>query len=108
MDLQAYYNKIRVIEQSIMEIFALVVSLHTADGGKPGVVTEVPKRLAAKMVVDGTARLASAEETHEYRGRQEEAARAAQEKAAAEKVHLSVVPTDELNRLTEAVRSNKS
>jgi len=107
MDLRSYYDKIRVIEQTIMEIFALVVSLQTNDGGKAGTLTEVPRKLAAKMVVDGSARLATEAEANDFRTKQAEAARAAEEKAAAEKVQLSVVPTDELNRLTEAVRQNK-
>jgi len=58
MDLRIYYQKIRDCEAKIPGTFAFVVSTATPDGGKAGVVTEVPRRVAAKMVVDGTARLA--------------------------------------------------
>ena len=38
--------------------FPLVVSVETSDGGKGGTKTEVPRRLAAKLLVEGQARLA--------------------------------------------------
>ena len=57
MDLRGYYQKIREVEAQIGEPCASVVSLATEDGGVAGVVTEVPRRVAAKMVVDGRAKL---------------------------------------------------
>jgi len=59
MDLRVYYQKIRDIESKIPGQYAVVVSLPTPDGGKAGTITEVSRRVAAKMVVDGTAKLAS-------------------------------------------------
>jgi hypothetical protein len=58
VDLRVYYQKVRDVEATIPGPYASVVSLSTPDGGKPGTVTEVPRRVAAKMVVDGTATLA--------------------------------------------------
>ncbi|HEV3334575.1 MAG TPA: hypothetical protein VG096_26485 [Bryobacteraceae bacterium] len=105
MDLRTYYQKIRDIETKIEEAFAIVVSLETPDGGKVGTFTEVPAAIAAKMLVDGSARLALSEEAVEFRAQQAEAARAAEQEAAAGRVHLSVVPTSELNQLKSAVRT---
>src|SRR5690242_15334289 len=62
MDLKIYYQKVREKRASIAEAFPVVVSQETGDGGKDGVLTEVTPDLAAKMIVDGTAHLASAEE----------------------------------------------
>lgn len=107
MDLRAYYEKIRMIEATIMEIFALIVSLQTNDGGHAGIVTEVPRRIAAKMLVEGTARLATAEEARKYREEQAEAIQAAEQKAAADKVHLTVIATSDLNRLREDAQPHK-
>jgi hypothetical protein len=62
MDLQLYYQKIREFAATIEEEFPVLVSRETADGGKNGTLTEVTAKLAAKMVVDGTARLAKPKE----------------------------------------------
>ena len=69
MDLQMYYQKIREMETKIADEFPLVVSVETSDGGKSGTKTEVPRRLAAKLLVEGLARLATKDEMKAYRGR---------------------------------------
>ena len=66
MDLRVFYQKIRQLEQEIEEPHVVVVSLETPDGGKPGVKTEVTRENAARMVVEGRARLASSSETADY------------------------------------------
>ena len=104
MDLRSYYQKIRDFESKIADEFAIVVSLETTDGGKPGTLTEVPSGIAAKMMVDGSARLAHPDEATRFRARQAEASQAAEQEAAAGRVQLSVVPTSELNQLKSAVR----
>jgi hypothetical protein len=107
MDLKTYYQKVRDIEHSIQDAFAVTVSLETPDGGKPGSLTEVSARLAAKMIVDGVARLAEAKEAQLFHQRQAEAKRIADDSSKAGKVHLSVVPTDELHKLQAGVRPTK-
>ncbi len=67
MDLRAYYQKIRKIEAEIPEQYVVMVSRETPDGGKPGMKTDVPRSLAAKLIVEEQARLASPEETAEFR-----------------------------------------
>ena len=104
MDLKRYYQKIREIESTINEAFAVVVSLETPDGGRPGALTEVLPRVAAKMVVDGVARLASKQEAEQLRDAQAEAQRLVEQAALASRVQLTVLPTSELNRLREAAR----
>jgi hypothetical protein len=105
MDLRAYYQKIRDIQSKIVEEFVVVVSLDTADGGRAGAFTEVSRGTAARMLVDGIALFAAAEEATKFRAQQAEAALAAEQKTAAGQVHLSVVPTSELNQLKSAVRT---
>jgi hypothetical protein len=107
MDLKIYYQKIREVEEGIREGDVVVVSVETDDGGKPGVRTEVPRRLAARMVVEGKARLATAKEGKEHREQQAEAQRLADEAMALSKVQLSVVPTADLNRLKAAAKPDK-
>jgi hypothetical protein len=67
MDLRVYYRKIREVEATIPGTSTLVVSMDTPDGGKAGTITEVPRRVAAKMVVDGTAKLATEDEIEQSR-----------------------------------------
>ena len=67
MDLRAYYQKIRRIEAELKEESVVMVSLETPEGGKAGTRTEVPRPLAARLVVDGKAELASPEEAAEFR-----------------------------------------
>src|ERR1043166_7666623 len=50
MDLRHYYRKIREMESNITDEYPLVVSFETGDGGKSGICTEVPRRLAAKRL----------------------------------------------------------
>jgi hypothetical protein len=98
MDLTVYYKKIREAEAELPEP-CVVVSNETEDGGRAGVRSEVPRRIGARMVVEGRARAATGEEAREFR---EEAAKAKYEAdrvAEASRVRWSVVPTDELRQL---------
>jgi hypothetical protein len=99
MDLKLYYQKRRDTESRIPDAFPLVVSQQTDDGGKAGSCAEVTRAVAAKMITEGTARLATAEEAKAYREAREEAKRAADEAAAVSQVHVTVVPSAELAKL---------
>jgi hypothetical protein len=105
MDLRQYYQKIRDVESKLLEEFPIVVSKETPDGGKDGTLTEVPKRLAAKLIVDGVARLANAEQTTAFKAAQSAAQKAAEALAAASKVQVTVLASSELERLKNAVSS---
>jgi hypothetical protein len=107
MDLQVYYQKIREMEKTIVDEFPLLVSMETADGGKGGTKTEVPRRLAAKLLVEALARLASKEELKAYRELLAEAKRVAERAAAAARLQLTVLSTTELDRLRSEARSTK-
>ena len=107
MDLQVYYQKIREMETKIADEFPLVVSVETSDGGKGGTKTEVPRRLAAKLLVEGLARLASKDELKAYREALAEAKRIAERAAAAARLQLTVLSSTELDRLRSEARSSK-
>ncbi|HYW41651.1 MAG TPA: hypothetical protein VE959_02265 [Bryobacteraceae bacterium] len=99
MDLRIYFKKIRDMEANIADDFAVVVSRETADGGRAGAQTEVPRRTAAKMVVDGLAVLASEAEAAAFRAIAAEAQRVAEQAVAAARVQLTVLTSAELERL---------
>jgi hypothetical protein len=94
MDLKIYYDKIRQTAARIADDYPVVVSRETGDGGREGVLTEVPKHLAARMVVDGQARLASEEEALSFRWAQAEAKRRADEAAEASRLQFTLVPKE--------------
>jgi len=102
MDLKLYYQKVRQTLESLAEEDVVIVSHETGDGGKAGVCTEVPKAVAAKMVVDGTAEAASVQVAAAFRQAQAAAKARVEEEMAATKVPLSLVTTAELNRLRVA------
>jgi hypothetical protein len=99
MDLQAYFKKIRAMEQSLKDLSPVLVSLETQDGGREGVRTEVPRRIAATMIVEGTARLATAEEAREFQEQKAEAKRQADQLAAASRMQFTVISPNELRKL---------
>ena len=102
MDLKVYYQKLRATEGEIGEQFPVVVSKETSDGGKGGRYAEVTRAVAAKMTLDGSARLATPEEAKTYRDTQAEAKKAADQAAEAAKVQLTIVTAGEMARLTGA------
>jgi hypothetical protein len=108
MDLKTYYQKIRDTEGNISTPFAVVVSRETDDGGKGGVLIEVTRHLAAKMLVEGAADLATAEQAAAFQQAQMAALQAAQDAAAAAKVEVTMVSSDDLRKLADDMRKLKS
>jgi hypothetical protein len=100
MNLKLYFEKIRATEAEIAEEFPIVVSKETEDGGKAGRYAEVTRAVAAKMITEKKARLATPEETRIYRDAQAEAKRIADQAAEASKVQFTVVSTTEMAKLT--------
>jgi hypothetical protein len=98
MDLKAYYQKLRTTEESIAEPQAIVVSLATPDGGRAGMLTEAPRAVAAKMIVEGSARLATIEEAEGFREQAAETRRLAEQAAVASRIQVTVISEPEPKR----------
>jgi hypothetical protein len=103
MDLKQYFRKIRQIEATLSEAFPLVVSLETPDGGKPGLVSEISRELAAKLIVEGRAVLASEEEKELYREQQVYAREAAEKSELAKRVQIAIVSDRDLRNQIAAI-----
>ena len=71
MDLRACYVKIGKIEALIDTVFAVVISRAMPDGGRAGVKTELPRGIAARLIADGKADLASPEDAAQFRAETE-------------------------------------
>jgi len=97
MDLRQYYRKLHELEAKMPAAHALVVSEETGDGGKAGVITEVPRRNACQLMLEGRARLAEPKEAEAYR--EEESRKRAEfqraKKASRMQVELVERPAEE-------------
>ena len=107
MDLKIFYQKLRQTEAGIQEPQVLVVSNETAEGGKAGVLTEAPRAVAARLIVEGRARLATEAETAEYHAEVAERRRAAEQAAATGRMQITVVSDAELRALKSVLRPAK-
>ena len=102
MDLRSFYGEIRQAESQIATEDVVVVSLATPDGGKAGVRTEVPRAVAARMLVEKRARLATEEEAAAFRLEEAEARRLVEQAEAAKRVQVTVIPEAEMRALRSA------
>lgn len=91
MNLQKYFEDLRQKEAEIEGRFMFVSSLATPDGGKPGIVTEVAKRAGCQLIVEGKARLASAEEVEAHRRAETERRAKIESLAYAQRIQVQVV-----------------
>lgn len=66
MDVRIYFQKVRQIEAEISTPHTVVMSLETPDGGKAGTMTEVSRHIAARLVTENKARLATEEERGDF------------------------------------------
>jgi hypothetical protein len=107
MDMRVFYQKIRDLEDAIGENSVLTVSLSTPDGGKEGVLTEVPKRIAARTVVEGKARLATPGEIAAYRAEAEERRKEQEERALVSQARFSVIAESDLKAIRSSLKPGK-
>lgn len=108
MDVKAYYKKVKQMETTLVEPHVVVVSEETPDGGRAGVRTEVARRVAAEMVVQGRARLATTEEGNAFREERAEASHAAAQALAAKRMQITVISEADLRALKGAAPRPKA
>lgn len=91
MDVKQYYRKVREVASTLRGRDIFVISLETSDGGKPGVVSEVSRDTAAKLIVEGRAVVASDEETRAYLEQQIATRKAAHKADLARRVQVAII-----------------
>jgi hypothetical protein len=107
MDLRLFFQKLRKIEQEIAEAQVVVVSCETPDGGRAGQLAEVSRSNAARLILEGHAHLATAEQSDEFRAAARKAVEEAQQRLIAEKVHVNVISDADLRAMKNATRGEK-
>ena len=105
MDLRHYFAKIREIEASIAEPHLFVMSLETQDGGRAGVITEVSRFVAAKLIAEGRAARASDEAKTSFLAKQQANREASQRADAARRLQVTVISEVERTGSSEVVNS---
>lgn len=106
MDVKQYYRKIYEVEAGITEQYPVVVSVETADGGKGGVLSEVPRALAAKMIVEGRAVLASPAEKDQYLEGQAAAKKLAEKAELTRHLQVAILSDTELKTLSSMKKNS--
>jgi hypothetical protein len=96
MDLRAYYRKVREAESSLTGEHFVMVSHATPDGGKEGVRTEVPRAIAARLIAEGRARVATEEETLVFHEENRAAKEKHDQEQAARRLQVMVIPSQDV------------
>jgi hypothetical protein len=108
MDVKQYYRKIHDVELGLKDKYPMVISLETPDGGKAGVVSEVSRALAAKLIVEGRAALASDAEIERYRHEQAEAKRSAEKAELAKRLQVAIIADPEVKNPSGSKKSDSA
>lgn len=107
MDLRVFFQKLRKLEQEITEPHVVVVSEETPDGGRAGQLTEVSRSNAARLILEGRAHLATAEQSEEFHAAARKALDEALQRMMAEKVQVTVISEADLRAMRSPARSEK-
>lgn len=101
MDLRSYYKKVREAEATLKGEHFVMTSLDTSEGGKAGVQTEVSRHVAARLMAESRARVATEEEANAFHQEHREARAAREQEEAAKRVQVMVIPSQELRKQKE-------
>jgi hypothetical protein len=104
MDLRAFFQKIRTIAATIPGKDTVVASLETSDGGRADQLVEVARDVAAKLIAQGKARLATSDEATQLKAAAIAALEAAADAGEKELVQLNVLPQADLDLLRSVLQ----
>ena len=96
MDLQAYYKTVREAEATITQAHVVMVSLVTPEGGKAGVRTEAPRAIAARLIADLRARVATKEEAEQFHQANAQARARHDSEESARRIQVMVIPANQV------------
>jgi flagellar biosynthesis GTPase FlhF len=105
MDLRVYYRKLREIEEGLGEEFVVLKSRATPDGGIAGRLTEAPRAVAARMILDGQAEAASEEDSEAFR-RELAAAKQREDERQAAQIRIAMMTPSDFLAIQNAARGS--
>lgn len=103
-----YFQKLEATERELVTPHVFVVSEATPDGGKAGVISEVSRSVAARLIAEGRARLATDSQEQDYRAAKERARAAIEQERLANRVQVTVLSENELRSLRGPQRPVRS
>jgi hypothetical protein len=101
MDLRSYYRQVREADETLAGEHIVMVSLPTPEGGRAGVRTEVPRALAAKLIAEQRARVATDQEASEFHESNRSARAEYEEREAARRLQVMVIPAQDFKKQKE-------
>lgn len=104
MDLRMFYQKLRKLEEEITAPHVVVTSAETSDGGKAGVQTEVTRGLAARLIAEGRAKLATSEEAEEFQKSLKLAAKEREKEQIASRLTVNVLSDEDIANIKKSGR----
>lgn len=107
MDLRVFFQKLRKLEQEIPDAHVIVISHETSDGGRAGRLSEVARPVAARLILEGHAHLATPEEAEQFRAEARKAMEDAQQRQLMDKVQVNVISDADLRAMKNAIRAEK-
>ncbi len=107
MDLRVFFQKVRQLEKELPGNHVVVVSTETPDGGRPGQTAEVAKAVAARMIVEGKARLATPEECAQRQSEVASGIETAKRRDLMGKAQVRLLSDSDIESLRTALRSPK-
>jgi len=99
MDLKNYYRKIREVRAGIPEEWPVLVSRATPEGGQAGVLLEASREVAARMIVEGMAELATPEQAAALRKQLRQRQADEEARRAAARVQVNVITEAEARKM---------
>jgi hypothetical protein len=78
-----------------------MVSLATSEGGREGVRTEAPRSIAARLIAEMRARVATEEEANEFYEDNRAARERHEQEEAASRMQVMVIPAREIKKQKE-------
>jgi hypothetical protein len=108
MDVKQYFRRLREIEDSFVDRYPVLISLETPDGGKAGLIAEMSRYVGAKMILEGRAVLASAEQKASYYEHQEATKRAAEKAELARRVQVAIIADPDFQAQAIAKKTTNS
>ncbi len=99
MDLKKHYHRIREISASLPDDSIVLVSRATPDGGRPGCYVETTREVAARMIADGTAELASEADAARFREEARQQQAEEERRRAAARIQVSVITEEQARKL---------
>lgn len=107
MNLKDYYREIDAELGKIDTNFVYIVSLATPNGGREGVVSEVNRETAAKMIVEKRARRMSPEEVAQMQAEREESQRQKDLADLQDRVRMTRLAEEELAALKRSMQQTR-